>query len=130
MSRYLLDTHVALWWAEDSPKLSERHRAIIEDADVEIILSVATVWEASIKSALGRLPLPREPLQFFQHLVDRDGFTVLPVHLSHAAGVFNLPHVHADPFDRLLIVQARSEGLVVLSNDAIFASYDLPGLVR
>lgn len=129
MTRYLLDTHVALWWAQGSPKLSKRARALIEDGSREIHLSVVSVWESSIKAAGGKLQLPAEPLTFFQALVSRSHFTVLPVHLTHAAAVFSLPRVHRDPFDRLLICQARSEDLILISDDQIFGKYDLPGLV-
>lgn len=130
MTRYLLDTHVVLWWEDNSPRLSPRHRALLEDGGNDVVLSTVSVWEAATKSSQGKLSLPREPLQFFQKAVDKNGYTVLPVHLSHAAGVFSLPPVHSDPFDRLLISQARSENLVLLSNDVIFANYDLPGLIR
>lgn len=130
MSGYLLDTHVLLWWEDNSPRLSSGQRAVLEEPGNEIVLSAVSVWETAIKAAQGKLVLPREPLSFFQRVVEKNGFTVLPVHLSHAAQVFSLPRVHTDPFDRLLICQARSEGLVVLSSDAIFASYDLPGLIR
>ncbi|MBT9587032.1 type II toxin-antitoxin system VapC family toxin [bacterium] len=129
MTPYLIDTHVALWWADDSPRLAARHRAILENGSNEIVLSSVSVWEVAIKAAQGKLILPLEPLQFFQKLVERYHFTVLPIHLSHAAGVFSLPKVHADPFDRLLIAQCRSEGLPLVSEDSVFEKYDLPRLV-
>ena len=129
MSRYLIDTHVALWWADDSERLAPRHRAILEDGANEIVLSSVSVWEVSIKASQGKLTLPLEPLAFFQKMVDRYNFTVLPIHLSHAAGVWSLPKVHADPFDRLLIAQARSEGLPLISENSVFEKYDLPQLV-
>jgi len=119
-----------LWWDDDSPRLSSSHRAVLEDGSNEVFLSTVSVWEATIKHSQGRLPLPGDPLHFFQKAVEDNGFLVLPVYLKHAAGVHDLPKLHTDPFDRLLIAQARSEGLVILSSDAVFANYDLPGLVR
>ena len=129
MTRYLLDTHVILWWAEDNPHLSPRHRKLLEDGSKEIFLSVVSVWEATIKAAQGKLELQAEPRAFFQQVADRYQFTVLPIHLSHAAGVVSLPKVHNDPFDRLLISQCRCENLTLLSEDSVFEKYDLPGLI-
>jgi PIN domain nuclease of toxin-antitoxin system len=83
----------------------------------------------SIKASQGKLELTQDPLSFFQTLAERYQFLVLPIHLSHAAGVFRLPKVHADPFDRLLIAQSRSEKLTILSEDPVFEKYDLPGLI-
>ena len=129
MSRYLLDTHVLLWWAAGDSRLSKRYRDLIGNGSNEIIMSVVSVWEACIKAAQGKLELPREPLAFFQSLAERGRFTVLPVHMSHAALVYSLPRVHADPFYRLLICQARSEKIPLVSDDAIFFKYDLPDLI-
>lgn len=127
--RYLLDTHVLLWWAENSPRLRPRHRALISDGSQEVLFSVVSVWETTIKASQGKLTLPGHPLPFFQRLVDQGPFEVLPIHLSHAVEVYSLPRVHTDPFDRLLIAQARSEGMTLVSEDPVFARYDLPGLV-
>lgn len=129
MKSYLLDTHTALWWAAGSPRLSERAKEIIKSKDNQIFLSVVSVWEASIKSALGKMPLPGKPGPFFQALAQRSSFTVLPVHLSHAAEVYSLPQIHRDPFDRLLISQAIAEDLILISDDQVFQNYSVPGLV-
>ena len=129
MKRYLLDTHVILWWADDSDRLALRHRMLLEDTANDIYVSTVSVWEASIKAANGKLELPLPPLVFFQKVVERYQFPVLPIHLSHAAGVFSLARVHADPFDRLLISQARSENMILVSEDLVFQKYDLPGLI-
>jgi len=124
-----MDTHVVLWWAEDNPRLASTHRNILQDGNYEILLSAVSVWEVSIKTRQGKLKLPLAPLPFFLALVERYRFQVIPVHLAHAAEVFSLPKVHADPFDRLLIAQARCEEVSLLSEDAIFEKYQLPGLV-
>ena len=129
MRCYLLDTHTALWWAAGSSRLSEPAKDIIKSKDNTIFLSVVSVWEAAIKSALGKMPLPGKPGPFFEALAQRSSFTVLPVHLSHAAGVHSLPPVHRDPFDRLLISQAMVENLVLISDDQVFKDYSLPELV-
>ena len=105
------------------------HRTLLEDGSNEIILSAVSVWEVAIKASQGKLTLPLKPLAFFQKLVARYNFTVLPIHLSHAAGVFALPKVHSDPFDRLLIAQSRSEDLALMSEDSVFEKYDLPRLI-
>lgn len=81
------------------------------------------------KASQGKLHLPGLPLMFFQRLADQGRFEVLPIHLSHAAEVYTLPNVHTDPFDRLLIAQARCEGMTLVSDDPVFKKYDLPGLI-
>ena len=115
--------------AAGSPRLSERAKDLIKSTENQIFLSVVCVWEASIKSALGKMKLPGKPGPFFQALAQRSCFTVLPVHLSHAAGVHSLPLIHRDPFDRLLISQAIAEDLVLISDDQVFKDYSLPGLI-
>lgn len=129
MRGYLLDTHVLLWWADDHPRLAPKIRRLIEDGSQEVWVSAVSCWEASIKAAQGKLQLPLEPQTFFQQVIDKNHFLPLPIHISHAAGVFALPKVHGDPFDRLLIAQARAESLAIISEDAVFQKYDLPGLV-
>ncbi|MBX3167964.1 MAG: type II toxin-antitoxin system VapC family toxin [Candidatus Eremiobacteraeota bacterium] len=128
MKDFLLDTHVLLWWAEGSKKLSAEHRAIIEDLDSRLWLSVVSVWEATIKSGNGKLDLPGPAKEFFADVASRFGFGVLPIHLSHAAGVGSLPPIHSDPFDRLLLSQAIAEGYVLLSDDASLYRYQVEGL--
>ncbi len=129
MKRYLLDTHILLWWADNDKRLKPRHRSIIGIGADQVVFSVVSVWEAAIKASQGKLELPTSPLVFFQRLAELGPFQVLPIQLSHAAEVFALPQVHNDPFDRLLIAQARSEGLTLVSDDPVFTRYDLPGLL-
>lgn len=128
MTDYLLDTHVFLWWASGNEKLSEGHREILENTSVNLWLSVVSVWEATIKSANGKLWFPGPPLGFFTDACSKYGFKILPVHLSHAAGVGELPSLHSDPFDRLLISQAGCERLILLSDDAVIRQYRLQDL--
>ena len=121
----LMDTHVFLWWAADEPRLSPRARAEIANPDNEVLLSAASGWEITIKSALGRLELHSEPQVFVPEHVHRNGFGVLPVTLHHSLEVYSLPHHHRDPFDRLLIAQARSEGIPLISGENRLRSYEV-----
>jgi PIN domain nuclease of toxin-antitoxin system len=114
----LLDTHVILWWQRDDRRLNKAARRAIATADV-VWVSAASGWEIAIKQALGRLRLT-EP---FQALIAADAFTELPLTLAHTDRVAALPPHHADPFDRVLIAQALSEGATIVSHDRALAPY-------
>lgn len=114
----LLDTHVFLWWRGDDRRLTKRARGTIASADT-VFVSVASAWEVAIKLGLGKLRLP-EP---FSAGVDASGFARLTVTFEHAEVVASLPRHHGDPFDRMIIAQAVSEGLTVVTADAIFERY-------
>jgi len=116
--RLLLDTHVVLWWSDDSVRLGPATRDAIATADV-VFVSAASAWETSIKQALGRLRLD-DP---FAYSVERSGFSQLPVTFDHAAAVGELPPYHSDPFDRMLIAQARVEQLTIVTHDRSFQAY-------
>lgn len=120
---YLLDTHTLLWWSEDDGRLGKNVRRILSDRENSIYCSAVSVWEVSIKAKLGKLTIPVEPLQFISKVMEAYEFVALPISFSHAAEVFNLPLIHADPFDRLLVAQARIEKLVLLSNDTEIEKY-------
>lgn len=119
-SKLLLDTHVFLWWRINSPRLGHEARDAIGRAEL-VFVSAASAWEASIKVALGRLELP-EPLE--NGVVD-SGFEKLLVDFVHAERVADLPHHHKDPFDRLLIAQAQTERLTLVSHDPVFEEYEV-----
>lgn len=119
--KVLLDTHVFLWWRMDDPRLGARARAMIEYADV-VFVSAASVWEAAVKQALGRLEIP-EP---FGAGVAASGFEPLPITFRHAEVAGALPAHHADPFDRMLVAQAKVEDLVLLTADERLSAYDVP----
>ncbi len=121
----LLDTHVFLWWAAADDRLSDRMRAAIADPGTEVVLSVVSAWEVTIKHGLGRLDLASTPRALVKDQVARHGFRVLDVSLEHALAVGDLPRHHADPFDRPLIAQAGTEDLRVVTADAAFAAYDV-----
>jgi PIN domain nuclease of toxin-antitoxin system len=119
--RLLLDTHAALWWQVEDRKLGRDARRAIATADV-VWVSSASGWEAALKVAKGQLRL-REP---FGITVMADDFTELPVTLEHAQEFERLPRHHGDPFDRLLIAQARVEGATIVTHDRAFDAYGVP----
>ena len=114
----LLDTHVFIWWRENSASLNETARARIGTATI-VFVSVASAWEAAIKIALGKLQLP-EP---FEAGVEAAGFEKLSVAFGHAQAVATLAHHHSDPFDRMLVAQALCERLILVTHDRRFAPY-------
>jgi len=119
VSALLVDTHVVLWSLADVARLSAPVREQLEDPRVQPFVSAASLWEAAVKMALGKLQAPPD---LPQQLVDR-GFTILPVQPGHAWAVRVLPPHHRDPFDRLLIAQAQAEGLPIATADPRFAAY-------
>lgn len=121
MQRCLLDTHTLLWWLADSPQLGERCRKIISDRRNQVFVSAATTWEISIKMALGKLEAPED----MDSAVDDEGFTKLPISLYHGQLAGQLPALHRDPFDRMLIAQAQAEGLILITADENIAQYKL-----
>ncbi|OQX08611.1 MAG: twitching motility protein PilT [Desulfobulbaceae bacterium A2] len=123
MPRLLLDTHVFLWWVNDDPKLTAVARLAIADANNACYLSLASCWEMAIKSSLGRLQLAKPVARFVTEQLATNGFTLLNIDLRHATKVEKLPFHHRDPFDRLLISQAITEKLTLVSADSIFSGY-------
>jgi PIN domain nuclease of toxin-antitoxin system len=121
--RLLLDTHVFLWWSEDDPRLRREARNAITSAEA-VVVSAASAWETAIKTALGKLSL-RVP---FEEAIEINHFDKLPIDFHHAAAVAALPLHHGDPFDRMLIAQALTEGLTLVTHDRLFAPYHVPTL--
>jgi PIN domain nuclease of toxin-antitoxin system len=119
--RLLLDSHVLLWWAEDNPRLPASVAASIWNADT-VLVSIATAWEIAIKVALGKLRAPMSVAE----MLDEAGFDLLPVTLDHTVEVGRLPLHHRDPFDRMLIAQARVERLRLITHDRQLRAYDIP----
>ena len=120
--RILLDTHLLLWSVASSRRLPKEARSLILDPGHEVFYSAASMWEIAIKSTLRRrdfrvdLPLLHSSLRVI-------GLTELPVQAEHAVGVAQLPPIHRDPFDRLLVAQSIAEPMVLLTNDALLARY-------
>jgi PIN domain nuclease of toxin-antitoxin system len=121
--RLLLDTHVFLWWIEDVPRLKRGIRASITGADA-VFVSAASAWEIAIKQALGKLRIP----PVIEEGIEQSGFSPLPIGFRHAAAVAELPLHHGDPFDRMLIAQARVEGATLVTHDRQFERYGVPVL--
>ena len=117
--RLLLDTHIFLWIAQDDPQLRANARALIESAE-SVHVSSVTIWEVAIKVALGKLNAVPEELILEMEVC---GFRELPVSVRHAAQVSRLPPHHRDPFDRLLVAQAISESMLLLTVDKQLAAY-------
>ena len=123
--KLLLDTHALIWWLEGSTKLGPAARHAIASEDSAVWVSAASAWEIAIKAALGRLTFS-EPLEdSLPRELDRSGFQPLAITIAHGLATRTLPEHHADPFDRLLIVQARAEGLALLTADRVFKKYDV-----
>ncbi len=125
--KLLLDTQLLLWAAGESDRLSPEARRAIEDPDNEPIFSSASLWEIAIKANLGRADFRVDARVLRRGLLD-NGYEELPITGDHALGVLNLPPIHKDPFDRMLIAQAGVEGLVLVTADALVAQY--PGSIR
>lgn len=116
----LLDTHVALWWLADRPRLSSEASTAIADADVAYV-SVVSAWEIAIKVSVGKLRIPGP----FEEGIVENGFSRLPLTFPHVAALAELPFHHRDPFDRMLIAQARRENLTIVTADRRFEQYDV-----
>jgi PIN domain nuclease of toxin-antitoxin system len=116
-----LDTHVLLWWLDDNPNLSEAEKIAIADPGNLIIVSAAVIWEMRIKQTLGKLEIPAD----FYPVIKNQGFEFLSITADHAYAAGELPMHHRDPFDRMIIAQAKLEGLSVISHDHIFRKYDV-----
>lgn len=123
--RLLLDTHVWLWMVSAPERIREQARRALADRDNVVLLSAASAWEIAIKYRLGKLPLPEDPATFIPARLARDRVTPLPVSIEHALHVATLADHHSDPFDRLLVVQAQLEGLLLVTVDAQFDAYDV-----
>ncbi|MGU7769599.1 type II toxin-antitoxin system VapC family toxin [Burkholderia sp. MR1-5-21] len=123
--KLLLDTHLILWAAADAAELPSRARALIEDSAHTPLFSVASLWEIVIKRGLDRDDFQVEPHVLRRNLLDA-GYVELPITSTHVLAVEQLPLVHRDPFDRLLIAQAISEGVTLVTHDRTVAQYPGP----
>lgn len=121
--RLLLDTHIALWAITDSPKLSKQAKELILDPASEIFVSAASIWEIAIKHSLNRGNMPVSSSEAMRYFTEA-GYTLLPINPTHAAATETLPMHHADPFDRMLIAQAMTEPLRLVTHDNIVAMYE------
>jgi PIN domain nuclease of toxin-antitoxin system len=119
--RLLLDTHTALWYLARDKRLSKDAGKLVLDAANELLLSAAVVWEVSVKRASGKLDAPHD----FVDRMRRAGAQPLSMTIEHAEASAQLPWHHRDPFDRILIAQARAEGATLVSADPTLRAYDV-----
>jgi PIN domain nuclease of toxin-antitoxin system len=126
--KLLLDTHTLLWFIAGSPDLSLSARNLIEDTSNEKFVSIVSIWETAIKVSISKMTLTAPFNDLFPHQLQINGFELLPVKIEHTAVVTTLPFHHRDPFDRMLIAQAKQESMPLLSIDEVFDDYEVTRL--
>jgi len=117
----LLDTHALLWWFADNATLSVKAQSAISNPSNQVYVSPVTSWEIAIKSSMGKLKAPENLLDMLR----KNRFRELPISLIHGEKAGSLPPYHRDPFDRMLIAQALSEGLTLITRDRVFEQYEV-----
>lgn len=121
--KYLLDTHALIWFFSGNPKLSEKVRLLMENEEQTKLISLASVWEMGIKQSKGQLTLALPLEQYIEEKLTFEDYEILPITLKQLAKITMLPFHHNDPFDRLLIAQAITEKIPLLSKDTAFEPY-------
>jgi PIN domain nuclease of toxin-antitoxin system len=125
VTRYLLDTHIWLWLQLDPTRIAQPLLDELANESHEVMLSAASAWEIAVKYSLGKLGLPEPPDRFVPDRMRRSGVTGLAIEPSHALAMADLPPLHRDPFDRMLIVQAKALDLVLVTADPQITRYDV-----
>lgn len=120
--KLLLDTHIFVWAINETSRLDRRTQAALASPDNLVLISSVSPWEIGIKQALGRM---RFPLDLFDEMIERMDFDVLPILPAHGIVAAGLPRHHNDPFDRMLIAQALTQDLTLVSADRVFTRYDV-----
>lgn len=123
--KVLLDTHVLVWWLTDAKQLARRAREVIAAPTNVVFVSAVSVWELRIKASLGKVKLPAD----FAKVLAEQPFEPLAMTMAHAHALQQLPMHHRDPFDRMLITQARSDGLTLLTHDEVVSQYEVEHLL-
>jgi PIN domain nuclease of toxin-antitoxin system len=121
--KILLDTHIFIWAIMGDPRLTQAQRELYTDKRNELFLSVVSVWEIVLKAGLGKLRMPVPAVSFVARQLKQNRISLLAIHLSHLAALETLPPLHRDPFDRLLVAQAKAEGMTILSVDSKLPQY-------
>lgn len=121
MNRYLLDTHILLWWLSDDKKLSKKRRDLISKASNSILVSTVSIWEIVIKKSLKKLSAPDD----LKEVLYKNNFETLPIMIDHVLTLEHLPAIHNDPFDRLLIAQSIYEDLILITSDENIQKYHI-----
>ncbi|GGC01111.1 type II toxin-antitoxin system VapC family toxin [Dyadobacter sediminis] len=122
--KYLLDTHILLWFINGDLELSANARQIINSPINCKFISIATFWEIAIKISIGKLEI-KMPYAELDLYITRNGFVLLPITFQHTVALVNLPFYHRDPFDRIIIAQSFCENIPVISKDANFGNYKI-----
>lgn len=125
--KLLLDTHLLLWAAGQPDRLTALARSLLADPQNELLFSAASLWEIAIKRSIGRVDFQVDPRLLRRGLLD-NAYSELPIIGEHAVAIGSLPPIHKDPFDRILVAQATTEGIMLLTSDPLVAQY--PGPVR
>ena len=121
--RILLDTHIFLWAITGDSRLSPAQRDLFLNEASDLFLSAASMWEILIKTGLGQLPMPTPSTDYIVRQMEKNRIALLPIRVAHLAELENLPPLHRDPFDRILVAQARAEKMPLLSADAAIRQY-------
>ncbi len=122
--KYLLDTHVLLWWLGGDKRLSDKFKKIIEDKSNIKLVSVVSIWETIIKVQAKKLPIKTS----IDNLIKKIGFPILNIDIIHTLELIKLPSIHKDPFDRMLVAQAKSEDCILLTDDENIKKYKISTL--
>lgn len=120
-NRFLLDTHIFIWWMDSNKRLSKEVAVILSNPQNHIFVSVGSVWEIIIKKAARKLKVPKD----IEGGIHASGFNLLPIEMAHVLRIDQLPHYHKDPFDRLLIAQAKEEQCVLITDDPKIKKYNI-----
>ena len=123
--RAFLDAQALIWFATGDRRMPPRVRRFIENSENELLLSIASVWEIMIKGRLGRLDIDRAPVAYILHYMGQLSLIPTPISLDHVFRVVDLPGLHQDPFDRLLIAQAITENIPIVTRDAAIQAYNV-----
>ena len=127
--RYLIDTHIFLWYCNGAPEFSFTARKLMDDKTNSLVISIASLWEISIKSALGKLTIEGTYELVMEDVIEND-IEILPINFAHTVVQNKLPLHHRDPFDRMIASQAISENLDLISRDPVFDTYFHSGKVN
>lgn len=122
---FLLDTHIFLWFVNDDPRLSDRFKDLIENQSNFIYISVASLWEMSIKYNLGKLTLAPAYEEFVEREITESSIILLNIELEHIKINASLPFHHRDPFDRIIIAQSMAENISIMTLDSVFSRYPI-----
>ena len=126
-TRYLLDTHTAIWYFNGSTRLSQTASRIMQDASSALFVSIASAWEIAIKVGIGKLDIDGRTADFI-HDAEINGIVILPIETAHLSALESLPLIHRDPFDRLLVATAIAEQMTIITADKDIAKYPVSHL--